>query len=478
MSPHAAPLRRGGVVLMAVLIAGGVAVAGQVGVRARPAVRIVPLPGMAPQALLLDANTDRAVVLSLRGAGGGVTIVDTAAGRVLRDLAVPGQVDAVALGRGRLLVAHAMPAGSERVLVLDTRRGAVVRALAVGPAFPQSAGADALAIDDAGRQAAVLNPTDGTLRLLDLETAHVSRALRVGRGAVAVAVNGRAGRVFVLDRDRGRVQVFDLITGARRGAVAVGRGPGRVTVDEAAGRALVSNLDDGTVSVLDTRNGSVVGTVPAGGGPVTIDARSGRAFVADTSVPGSVTMLDVRRGVALRVIAAGNLPGQSVVDARTGRVFIPVTFGNNSDTVVTAFDLHRGRAVGAAYLGLTDGAAGLMPGTAGTLAVDVARGRLYGVAVGPTGANGQAVGAGALRIIDARTGVVVGGTPAGANPLAVAVDGRDGRDGQVVVVDAGGIAPGNDPWEPLRRALPHWLPAPAPRGAQLVPGDVRIFDEP
>jgi YVTN family beta-propeller protein len=475
MFPHTAPLRRRGVVLVAVLVVGGVAAAGQVGTRARPAIRIVPLPGLAPQALLLDAYTDRAVVLSLRGAGGGVTIVDTTAGRMIRNLAVPEPVDAVALSRGRLLVAYAMPAGSERVLVLDTRRGAVVRALSVGPAFPQSVGADALAIDDAGRQAAVLNPTDSTLRLLDLGTAQVSRAFRVGRGADAVAVDGRAGRVFVLERDRGRVGLFDLVTGARVRAIAVGRGPGRIVVDEAAGRALVSNLDDGTVSVLDTRAGSVVGTVPAGGGPVMIDARSGRAFVSDTSVPGSVTMLDVRRGVALRVIAAGNLPGQSVVDARTGRVFIPVTFGNNSDTVVTAFDLHDGRPVGAAYLGLTDGAAGLMPGTAGTLAVDVARGRLDGVAVGPTGANGQAVGAGALRRIDTRTGAVMRSTPVGANPLAVAVD---GRDGQVVVVDAGGSAPRSDPWAPLRRALARWLPAPVSQGAQLVPGDVRIVDDP
>jgi len=66
MFPHTAPLRRRGVVLVAVLVVGGVAAAGQVGPRARPAIRIVPLPGLTPQALLLDAYTDRAVVLSLR----------------------------------------------------------------------------------------------------------------------------------------------------------------------------------------------------------------------------------------------------------------------------------------------------------------------------------------------------------------------------------------------------------------------------
>jgi len=466
----------GRALLVALVAACGVATAHQVGSGQRPDAWTAPLPGLAPQALLLDADTRRAVVLSARGSGSVVTVVDIMAGRVVRTVDVSGQIDAAALGAGRVLVAHAMPSGSEQTLVLDTRHGDVAGAVAVGPAFPLSGGADALAIDDAGRHAAVLDPTDGTLRLLDVRTATVSRAITVGRGAGAVAVDGRAGHAFVLDRARRRVVLLDLVTGAPGRVIAVGRNPARIIVDEEAGRALVSNLDDGTVSVLDTRDGSVLGTVPAGGGPIAIDARGGRAFVSDTNVPGHVTMLDARRGVGLRPLAAGNLPGQGVVDARTGRVFIPGSSGNSSDTVVTAFDVRTGRAAGSAYLGPTETGAAALPDAAGTLAVDPARGRVYGIAFGRGDggdANGRAVGAGVLRVLDAHTGAVLRSTTVGVNPLAVAVDGRGGR---VIVVDAGGAAPDSDPWVPLRRLLPHWLPLPAPRGARLVPGDVRILD--
>jgi len=457
------------------------AAAWRIGSGQRPTVLTVLLPGLTPQALLLDGGVSRAVILSTRGPAAIVTVVDTAAERMVRDVALSGQIDAAALGAGRLLVAHATPAGGVRLLVLDTRRGRVVGDVAVGPAVPLSGGAGALAIDDAGRRAAVLDPADGTLRLLDAETARLSRALPVGRGAGAVAVDGRAGRAFVLDRAQGRVLLFDLATGARRRDIAVGRDPARIVVDEAAGRAVVSNLDDGTVSVLDTHAGAVLGTVPAGSGPVAIDARVGRAFVSDPSVPGRVMMLDVRRGVALRAVAAGNLPGQGVVDARAGRVYIPGSPGNSSDTVVTTLDARTGRPVGAAYLGPVAGGTASASDAAGTLAVDPARGRVYGVAFGRADANGRALGAGVLRVLDARTGAVLRSTAVGVNPLAVAVDASTGR---VVVVDAGGAgdaggaAAGSDPWSLLRRALPRWLPLPAPRGAVSVPGDVRVLDAP
>lgn len=182
--------------------------------------------------------------------------------------------------------------------------------------------------------------------------------------------------------------------------------------------------------------------------------------------------------VALRAVAAGNLPGQGVVDACAGRVYIPGSSGNSSDTVVTTLDARTGRTVGAAYLGPTGSGTAMMPGAAGTLAVDPARGRVYGVAFGPVDANGRAVGTGTLHVLDARTGAVLRSTAVGVNPLAVAVDAATGC---VVVVDAGGTggaAAASDPWSLLRRALPRWLPLPAPRGEVLVPGDVRVLDAP
>lgn len=468
-------LRPRPVLLAALLVTGCLAAARFGEARGERTVLTAPLPGLAPQALLLDARASRAVILSARGVGSVVTVVDTVAGRVMRTVAVPGQIDAAALGVRWALVAHSTPSGGEQVLVLDTRQGGVVGSVAVGPAFPLAGGAGALALDDAGRRAAVLNPVDGTLRLLDAGTARVSRPLSVGRDAIAVAVDGRAGHAFVLDNGRRRVVLLDLTTGVRLRTIAVGRNPARIVVDEEAGRALVSNLDDGAVSVLDARDGFVLGVVPAGGGPITIDARSGHAFVVDTDVPGHVTMLDLRRGVALHAIAAGNLPGQGVVDARAGRVYIPGSPGNSSDTVLTALDARTGRFVGSAYLGPTGSGAAMIQDAAGTLAVDSGRGRVYGVAFGRADANGRATGAGVLRVLDARTGNVLRSVAVGVNPLAVAVDGRTGR---VVVVDAGGAAAGSDPWSPLRRVLPRWLPLPVPRGELPVPGDMRILDAP
>ncbi len=157
---------------------------------------------------------------------------------------------------------------------------------------------------------------------------------------------------------------------------------------------------------------------------------------------------------------------------RDGR---PGNPGNSSDTVVTTLDARTGRPVGSAYLGSIVGGAAMLPGAAGTLAVDPVRGRVYGVAFGRADAHGRATGVGVLRVLDARTGAVLRSTTVGVNLLAVAVDGRAGR---IIVVDAGGVTPDADPWASPRRLLPAWLPLPSPHRERLVPGDVRILDAP
>src|SRR5438067_11682396 len=79
----------------------------------------------------------------------------------------------------------------------------------------------------------------------------------------------------------------------------------------------------GVVVVHDMGTGAGVLIVPVGASPshVTVDARTGRAFVTNSS-DSSLSVLDARSGTILRTVAVGAAPSALAVNAHTGRVFV------------------------------------------------------------------------------------------------------------------------------------------------------------
>lgn len=399
------------------------------------------LVGPLPDALALDAGADRAIVAN--DADATVSLLDLAAGRVLRTVAVgpPGTFAPLAPALDprahRLFVADPGDNGQPSVVrVLDSRSGAPLATRHVAP------GADAVAVDAQTSHVVVASEGDGSISLLDARTGRLLRTTRMGLAPLAVAVDPWTARAFVL------------------GTALLPTG------QPADGQA-------GLVGVLDTRTGALVRTVVVGQGAaaLAVDAPTARVFVAN-SAADTVSVLDARLGVVLRTVRVGGAPAALAVDARDGRVFVA-----NEEGTLSVLDAHSGalRRTVAVFPAPTISAT-TWPDA---LAVDAERARVYVTAWGGLERSGLPTESGQLAVLDARDGVLLRTLPLGVAPRAVAVQEDSGR---LIVVDSGGVRPAAPNWAPpwLQRVVGRvpWLACLVPRlpAASRVPGSVSVIE--
>ncbi|MBV9278758.1 MAG: PQQ-binding-like beta-propeller repeat protein [Chloroflexi bacterium] len=316
-------------------------------------------------------------------ARGLLSMLDATTGRLLRTVAasrtsVP---DAVTPdpGSGRVFVAW-----DDRLTVHDARSGALLRTVAgVSPcsfAQPCPIGLE----QQTGR---VFVPDFPNVIMLDARGGAVLRVVHFVSPAGELAVDGRRGHVLVAGH--GTMSMLDGGTGSLLRTTRLPFTPGQPVVDGRAGRVFAINESEtgsGRVAALDTQTDALIGTTSVGSGaeevwlggvkgvigPDTplVAARSGRVFVAN-SRDGTVTMLDARRGSIVRRIAVKDLPRMAAVDQRAGCVFVTTQ--------------------------------GPLP-------------------IGSQSLPSRPV-MGGLRILDARTGVLLGAIPPGEGPGPVLVDG-------------------------------------------------------
>jgi len=175
--------------------------------------------------------------------------------------------------------------------------------------------------------------------------------------------------------------------------------------------------------------GPVLATITVGQGPrfVAIDSGTGQAFVAGQegvlsasptttsvvsfapSIPGSITMIDLRSGQMVRTIGVSHFPTGVYVDGRHHRAFV-LDFGTGGGTSeVSVFDTATGARI----------ATTVLPGSADTAGVDARAGRVLVV-------NFRA---GTVGVFDARTGHLLHTAPVAFDPgpVAVLVDERTHR---------------------------------------------------
>jgi len=273
--------------------------------------------------------------------------------------------------------------------------------------------------------APVIAATGTVVEMLDSRTGNLLRTTRIDFDA-GVAVDQQAGRVFVLrngiaycqnlpgchNRD-GSIGILDAASGQLLRRLA---GPGQgdaaeIAVDGPALRLILARRDlvsfFDTISVLDTTSGRLVQRVST---PLTsrwrlplVDAVIDRAFLAvDNVTDGSplntradLYVLDTRSGTIVRRVALGPTLGYLAVDERMGRAF------------ATTYGAMTPRTMRSPYGGVT------------TIKV--------------------LSGTGSVRVLDARTGVLLQTVPIGLATTGVAVDERRGR---VFVASAGSVAAG------------------------------------
>jgi DNA-binding beta-propeller fold protein YncE len=229
-------------------------------------------------------------------------------------------------------------------------------------------------------------------------------------------------------------------------------------------------------------------------GPSVIDEVTGRDFLVAASYGGSMNagsleVLDTHSGRLLRTIPFPLGTGLAAVtlDERIGRVFA-TAFG--PVRMVTIPESGDGSAtfaapVGAGSVRLLDARSGRLlhtipigPATT-AVAVDGHRGRLYVTNAGAVDAASNPVGPGTLTVLDERSGRVLRTVAVGVNPVNLVLDRRAGR---LFVVNVGNYNPNPlrsaDPWAWMPNWLRHWLPflpqhAPPPR---RIPGSVTVLD--
>lgn len=259
-----------------------------------------------------------------------------------------------------------------------------------------------------------VTPLLATLRLPLDPRAEVDAALDAPRHRLFLV---NAGVVWTIDTRRGAV-VRVVPSGTAYTQALGGPAP---ALDERAGRLYVPNLVDDTLAVLDAATGRVRRVLPLGHQPdeVVVDDRTGRVFVGSTA-DWTLTTLDVRTNHTLstRPFAAGDLPGQLLVDPQGGRG-IAAGYGGQ----VTLFDARTGwplRGVVPAHGHLIEG-----------LTVDVPARRVLGLIENVP----------AVVLLDARTAAPLRVVPVGQDPTALAVDPAtdrafvaDGGEGAVYVL--------------------------------------------
>jgi DNA-binding beta-propeller fold protein YncE len=240
----------------------------------------------------------------------------------------------------------------------------------------------------------------------------VAAAATVGPVAYAVAVDARAGRVLVVSADldnraggptgQGRVHILDARTGAPLGSVKVGQGASAITVDARTGHAFVGNA--GRLEWYRDVDGSQ----------------------AYRPIDPSISMLDTRTGTILRTIRLGRrVPYALAVDAVAGRLFAAVgpLPANTPDAsgALLILDIRTGALMHTLPLHA-------MPLASHELALDATTGRVFSAISASDGTM-------AMQVLNAHTGATVRIVPVGAAIAAITVDETANR---VLVATIGG----------------------------------------
>lgn len=279
-------------------------------------IRTLPLGGP-PGPLIVDEQTGRAFVVT--DGNSSVSVFETRGGRLLRVIAVSAAerpAMAVDTRTDRIFLT-----GPDGVVVLDGRDGSVLRTIPLAVAPNALAG---LAVDARTGHVFAVDHNDAAVIMMDTRGGRVLRAIAVGSGPTDVVVDERTGRAFVVNADSYSLSVIDTRDGALVRTLSLDPGP--LAVDERTGRVFMASdggASYGNLYVLDAATGRLLRTAytspAASPTALAVDQRSGRVFVA---AGGGVSVLDAGSGTLLH----GPDPGMEAavglaVDERAGRAF-------------------------------------------------------------------------------------------------------------------------------------------------------------
>jgi len=288
---------------------------------------VIALSGT-PTVMAFDGRTARAFIGVRNYDVGGIAVVDLRAGRLLSEFDVATQPLALVLARQArrvfvLTAGTSLTQGRGRVIVLDAASGARHRSIAV------AGEPNALAVDEARQRVLVTVRTAGgaAVAIYDMRSLAPIARLPLEAGARPLAVAAADGQALVVT-STGRVYLIDEARARVTHVIQMGQGAALVAVDARSGRAFVANQVSNTVGVIDTASGTLLRTVAVGVAPdgLGVSPATRRVIVANAA-DGTITLLDSRSGTPLRAVAVGADPSGVAIAEHAALAVIPTAEG-------------------------------------------------------------------------------------------------------------------------------------------------------
>jgi YVTN family beta-propeller protein len=185
---------------------------------------------------------------------------------------------------------------------------------------------DAAILDASATHAYVMNADSGTISVIDLATAKVSKTIVV-KPALEYAAFGADGTLFVNDEDANEIETIDVARGTMGKPIPLPgcEGPTGLGYDARHDR-LIAACANGKASIVDVKARRLAGLVAIGKGPdaVIIDANRGLAFIP-CGASGVLEILSMGGKTVERVATVKTEIGArtGALDLKTGTIYLP-----------------------------------------------------------------------------------------------------------------------------------------------------------
>lgn len=249
--------------------------------------------------------------------GSSVTKVDLASETVSSIGSVQRGHAVVPLPDGRLLVTSGTDG---TVRLLDPVSGTQIASIAVGKK------PDAAILDAAKTHAYVMNANSGTVSVIDLASAQVTKTITV-KPALEYAAFGADGTLFINNEDANEIETVDVARGVAGRAIALPgcSGPTGLAYDRGYNR-LIAACANGKAAIVDAGARTITTLIPIGAGPdaVILDDVRHLAFLPG-GADGVLDILSLAGATVRHVGAIKTEVGArtGALDPRTGTLYLP-----------------------------------------------------------------------------------------------------------------------------------------------------------
>lgn len=328
----------------------------------------------------IDESTGYAFIGASTGAHPYLHILNTRFGTMLRTIALPGWVRAIAIDEKH---ARVFVASASDIMLLDSHTGTVLRTLLM------SAPVDALAIDEqharvyagssgrwtCGRAGCSSRPA--VINILRSTTSKLLQSFALQENTVVtLAHDSRANRLIVTGDDisgGASAAVYDVVTGRliRKIVLQAAELDPKPIIDQATGHTFIIdngfNQGQGSICIIDTQRGTLIRRVPLGMTvtDIALDERTKRVF-ATTFGPSYTVTISTSKGSFNTRVPTGNGSLQ-ILDSQTGAILraIPISpgtravgvdslHGNVLVATAGAVDRKSGQVIGPSSIAIID----------------------------------------------------------------------------------------------------------------------------